>query len=286
MKKYIFWGAGNLGRKAYREHAEKVEFFIDMNKELYLEKIDGKDILSPDILNDIDIKNYSIVITSSSVSSVLKEIMKKGITEVYYYEIRTGIIKPVKIGIDFSNNLVVTESIEGFLTKQEQLCLMFLPGLVEGIIGDIVEIGSYMGKSICSIAGGAEAFSSDDESSIYCIDPFEGYMEREEYLEEFKSNVQYFYNQKEIQIVKGKSYEKHDEIKTKVKLLFIDGNHEYGNVIRDLRLFLPKVSIGGVIAMHDSDSKGVSQAINELINNKSYNKLFNVDSISVFRKLL
>lgn len=53
-----------------------------------------------------------------------------------------------------------------------------------------------------------------------------------------------------------------------VDLLFIDGDHEYGQVKRDIKNYSPKVKVGGIILGHDyhyNDPKsGVKEAVDEM----------------------
>lgn len=57
--------------------------------------------------------------------------------------------------------------------------------------------------------------------------------------------------------------------------VFIDGNHAYPYVSEDIRVWLPKVRSGGVLAGHDYVDKpkyGVIQACQELLPNHKFNK--------------
>lgn len=45
--------------------------------------------------------------------------------------------------------------------------------------------------------------------------------------------------------------------------VYIDGNHSYEFVKKDIGLFYPKLRIGGVLCGHDFDRKGVAKAVTE-----------------------
>ncbi|MES2199322.1 MAG: class I SAM-dependent methyltransferase [Chlamydiota bacterium] len=52
--------------------------------------------------------------------------------------------------------------------------------------------------------------------------------------------------------------------------MFIDGNHDYDFVKEDIKLWLPKVRAGGILAGHDYDPEGkefsgVKRAVDELL---------------------
>jgi hypothetical protein len=51
----------------------------------------------------------------------------------------------------------------------------------------------------------------------------------------------------------------------KVDMLFIDGAHDYDNVMTDLHAFAPLVRKGGIISGHDYDHTGVSAAVDEYL---------------------
>lgn len=50
-----------------------------------------------------------------------------------------------------------------------------------------------------------------------------------------------------------------------LSLLYIDGDHSYEGVLRDLKAWLPKVKTGGVVALHDYENSdyGVKRALQE-----------------------
>jgi predicted O-methyltransferase YrrM len=48
-------------------------------------------------------------------------------------------------------------------------------------------------------------------------------------------------------------------------MLFIDGDHSYEAVVTDLRLWLPSLQPGGILAMHDIDSPDVKRAFETVV---------------------
>ena len=50
-----------------------------------------------------------------------------------------------------------------------------------------------------------------------------------------------------------------------VDFVWIDGSHTYDVVVKDLRLYEPKVRSGGVMSGHDYHSAGVKQAVDEYV---------------------
>jgi cephalosporin hydroxylase len=115
----------------------------------------------------------------------------------------------------------------------------------------MIEIGSYMGESTMMFA------STGLFSTIYSIDPLEGDEEFNEIFgydwdfvkSEFSNNLRMFNN-----IIHYKDYSynvvnKFDD--NSIDFIYIDGNHSYESVTKDLQLYLPKIKKGGFISGHD-----------------------------------
>lgn len=131
----------------------------------------------------------------------------------------------------------------------------------------MIEIGSYMGESACMFA------SSNLFNHINCIDPFKGEEDFndiygytwEQIEEEFKLNTRYFEN---ITHYKNYSTEISSRFEdNKYDFIYIDGNHEYDAVKKDIELYLPKVKQNGFIGGHDyiPHFDGVIKVVNELL---------------------
>ena len=56
--------------------------------------------------------------------------------------------------------------------------------------------------------------------------------------------------------------------KGELDFVYIDANHEYPYVIKDLEYWYPKVKKGGIIAGHDYQLEGVRDAVNEFFINR------------------
>lgn len=132
-----------------------------------------------------------------------------------------------------------------------------------------VEIGSYIGASSLVIAKGLW-----HKGMLHCIDPWindamsEGNWDT---YEEFMYNTRSV--RKRIVLHRAFSYDAVNEFKNdSVDFIFIDGDHSYDAVKRDVINWLPKVKSGGVIAMHDIGwDCGVLPVINELVENNVRN---------------
>lgn len=220
---------------------------------------------------------YGCILTISPKDVIKNEKMK---------ELMDGIFNDMAIDLNFT-----TDDIEGFFSDSEGFFLQRFVENCASIDGDVVEIGSYMGKSTPWLARGAKKVGK----TVCAIDTFEGSEEHKKDLKErgislldkFRENMSKKGVSDFIKTVVGFSYNVHDKIE-KISLLFIDGDHSYEGVKKDFDLYSGKVSVGGYIAFHDAHHTwpGVLQFVNELMKNPEYSfegECF--PSIKIFKKV-
>lgn len=122
-----------------------------------------------------------------------------------------------------------------------------------------VEIGSYLGASSCYIA------ASKNCQKLYCIDTWanEGMSEGlRDTFDEFIINTKQFQNK--IITLRGKSYDIGKNFSQNIDFLFIDGDHSYDGVKKDIEIWLPKLRSNGILMMHDCGwATGVQKVIIE-----------------------
>lgn len=71
-----------------------------------------------------------------------------------------------------------------------------------------------------------------------------------------------------------------------IDVFFLDSNHEYESVRKDIELWLPKVKRGGKFLFHDYESwQGVTQAVGEAVEKGLVSKEEQVSSLLCTRKL-
>lgn len=124
--------------------------------------------------------------------------------------------------------------------------------------GDILEIGSFMGSSSLLLAAGNEL--SKIKSKIWLVEPYPK-PSKDEFLKVFKS---YGFD-RNIELIDKTSEEASKIISPKLRFLFIDGDHRYEYVKKDILLWHNCLNEGGMIAFHDYKWEGIWKAINELI---------------------
>lgn len=135
----------------------------------------------------------------------------------------------------------------------------------------MLEIGSYMGESTLIFC----SYNTFEE--VHCIDPFEGKEEANDMLnvdwkqvkKEFWTNTRHFKNK--IKVYNDYSYNLVDKFPDKFfDFIYIDANHTYEDVKRDVLSYLPKTK--SIIGGHDYNPgvwDGVVEAVNEIFpNNK------------------
>jgi len=151
----------------------------------------------------------------------------------------------------------IYERIEGWLFEEEY---DFLKEFCKD--KDVLEVGSYKGKSTACIASVA--------NSVIAIDSFRYLSEVQPQvpflttITPFLQNISQFNN---IITIIGKSVDVSKNIKDNSKdVIFIDASHEYEDVKDDIKVWLPKLKKGGYMLFHDycyDSIEGVVRAVDE-----------------------
>jgi predicted O-methyltransferase YrrM len=164
----------------------------------------------------------------------------------------------------FRRNWPLVDSIEGWLLPSEGKWLFnaarSLPNLA-----CIVEIGSYKGRSTCCLAFGCR----ESERRLFAIDSFDGGpdLPKANLLPDFSHNIEGSGLSQYVQPVVGLSGQVAKTWDKPIHLLFVDGSHQYEDVMADFAGFFPHVVPGGIVAFHDvtGDWPGVFRAWNETV---------------------
>ena len=158
--------------------------------------------------------------------------------------------------------------------------------------GDIVEIGSYKGKSAVALADGIRQGKNAHDTRLFCIDPHQpfigqrgGVCHRDDRADFFKVMLETgTYQQAALinlpanQVVAGWT--------RPIGMLFIDGDHRYHEVREDFMQWVPHVLDGGIIALDDSIEAdlGPTQLVSEL-NIAGFAPLERCGKITFYRKI-
>lgn len=142
--------------------------------------------------------------------------------------------------------------------------------------GDVAEIGSWQGRS-STFLGNAVRLSGNGK--FFAIDHFRGNVGKEAYyvigandlsdLEAgFCSNIERVGLQDHVNLLSMPNDQAAERIPdNSLRFLFIDGDHTKVGVEKDLRLFLPKLIEGAIVAFDDCSAgfPGVVEAISDLL---------------------
>jgi predicted O-methyltransferase YrrM len=137
-----------------------------------------------------------------------------------------------------------------------------------------VEVGSWKGKSSAYMA--VEIANSNKDIEFYCIDTWEGSVEHEGmkelpqlyniFLDNMKSVEEYYFPLKIYSLDACKKFKDNS-----LDFVFLDASHEYEDIKKDIKAWLPKIKSGGILAGHDYYNEGtdwfpgVKQAVNEML---------------------
>lgn len=132
----------------------------------------------------------------------------------------------------------------------------------------VIESGCYKGRSTRALADNCTGY-------VYAVDPWPEWYPRDdgkplfkigdEVFREFIKNVMGLSNTATVCIFKGTLQ---DFGSTKADFIFLDGDHRYEMVKKDIESAKALLNPGGILAGHDykhKDWPGVKQAVDELI---------------------
>lgn len=165
--------------------------------------------------------------------------------------------------------LAAVHSIDGWLSEHEALFLYFA-AYRSGQNGEIVEIGSWKGKSTVCLAQGLK--DKHEKRKVWAIDPHKGVIQEGKKLEsstynEFMHTIRSLRLADYVHPIVSTSEKAAKEWKKPISVLFIDGLHDYTNTKRDFILWNTHVISGGLIIFHDGfcGISGVREAIEDTL---------------------
>ena len=137
-----------------------------------------------------------------------------------------------------------------------------------------VEVGSWKGKSSAYMA--VEIANSNKDIEFYCIDTWEGSVEHDGmkelpqlyniFLDNMKPVEEYYFPLKISSLDACKKFKDNS-----LDFVFLDASHEYEDIKKDIKAWLPKIKSGGILAGHDYYNEGpdwfpgVKRAVKEML---------------------
>ena len=124
--------------------------------------------------------------------------------------------------------------------------------------GILVEIGSYLGASSLVLS------RANKKNTLYCIDTWNNDAMSEGKWDTMNSFMHNTRHCKNIVPLRMWSTEAINKIPEYFDMIFVDGDHSYDGVKKDIDLYFPRLKSGGIITMHDSGwAEGVQRVIKE-----------------------
>lgn len=151
------------------------------------------------------------------------------------------------------------EAIEGLIHPREGL-LLYMLARRAAHVGNVVEVGSYLGKSTWYLARGL--IDAGSPYRVVSIDPHP-----EDHYDRYLANIRAGGVADRVEPHVGYSYDVVRGFDRPVGLVWIDGDHEYAAVQRDFEDWFPHLAEGGWIAFHDTVNmwQGPTRVVRELL---------------------
>jgi predicted O-methyltransferase YrrM len=144
------------------------------------------------------------------------------------------------------------QHIEGLLTPRE-MDLLFILGAVKPCEGDVLEIGSYKGRSSVILA---KASRMCQDTPIHAVDPLTlpadtDTGDRENLQRDFYRNIEENDCKDNVVFYEMLSGDLISQWDRTLRLLWIDGDHTYWGARNDFDMFSRFLNEGAIVAFHD-----------------------------------
>jgi hypothetical protein len=170
------------------------------------------------------------------------------------------------------------KSVTGWLGDSQGLALYQMAR--SSVAGSVLEIGSFCGKSTLFIALGCK----HSDTAFYAVDPHKRISEggKEQWglnfqpftgnsLGELRETLDSCNLAAYVTLLIATSEDARRQFTVQpLKLLFIDGSHDYADVRLDYELWHEMIVNGGRLVFHDSNFEGVNQAIQANVDRDRY----------------
>ena len=185
--------------------------------------------------------------------------------------------------INIENLAKISLKIPGMITPNAGKFLFTLCYMQE-MKGDVLEIGSWLGRSTSFLA---RAVEESKNGNFYAIDHFKGNIGKEEFYsvdgeltnikENFLSNMKNIGLDKIVNLLDMINHEAAKEIEgNTVRFLFIDGDHTKKGVSKDIKLFFPMLKKGSIVVFDDyfEGFPGLLEAVDEVFLMYNFDRIF------------
>ena len=224
------------------------------------------------------------------MKKIVRKIVNNFGIDIVKLEKATGLDNPYCQYSKVKSNIVDVEmlgkmslSIPGMITPEAgkflySLCYM------QDLEGDVVEIGSWQGRSSTFLA---RAVKESGNGNFYAIDHFGGNVGKEELYaingslsslkDSFNDNLSRFGLIDSVNLLDMVNTQACEKIKgKKIRFLFIDGDHTKDGVKKDIELFFPQLEKGSIVVFDDyfEGFSGLIEAVDEILEKYNFDKVF------------
>lgn len=158
---------------------------------------------------------------------------------------------PVNFESEKDKFVNLTKTINGHLTDKE-MHFLFIAGAIKTSHGDILEIGSYKGRSTVLLSKAAE-FAGN--TTLYAVDPLTQPSETDPKINGDNSRTEFYSNIKKhnakVMFNEMFSQDLAKQWDRPLRFLWIDGDHTFKGVQTDFLGFAKYLVPGGIIGFHD-----------------------------------
>ena len=151
--------------------------------------------------------------------------------------------------------------------------LLYLLSRTSSVRGDVVELGSWQGRSTCFLAQGCR---DSGNGVVHAVDHFKGNTGRESHYVVGKEDLSDLKSNFETNIARAglsdrvvlhdmSSQDARSEVSSPVRLLFIDAEHTYSAVTNDISVWRDALTPGAIVVFDDvaASFPGVVKAVRE-----------------------
>ena len=197
------------------------------------------------------------------------------------------------------NNIINLEAladlslnVPGMITAESGKFL-FAMCYMQSIKGDVVEIGSWQGRSTTFLA---RAVEESKNGKFYSIDHFEGNKGKESFYkvngslihlkDNFLSNIKKFKLQETVNLLDMVNTKAAEQLDGKIiRFLFIDGDHTKNGVEKDIELFFPLLTKGSIVVFDDyfEGFPGLIEAVDTMFQNYNFTRIFSYKNTLVVK---
>jgi len=169
-------------------------------------------------------------------------------------------------------------NVPGYTVSRKCMLLYYLAATTSAP-GCLVEIGAFKGKSTAWLAQAARQAGR----RLHSIDPHV-----EGTLDDFRATVRAFDIAAVATIYQAFSHDVGKDWSLPIAFLWVDGGHDYGTVLQDIRDFTPHVAPGGWVVFDDARpdvTPGVIRALDETLRrDDAFDYIGRIRDVDVFRR--